>query len=199
MHDFDWEYRDRLIAPWYSGLAQGQGISLLVRAHAETGDQSFLQGAERAFTALIAPVSDGGTLHINGDGRAWIEEYIVDPPTHILNGFMWALWGVWDYFLATDEGKPKELFERCVETLTSNLHRYDIGFWSLYELSGTKLKMIASPFYHSLHIVQLEIMFRLTGDEIFRMYVERWTTYRASRMKKARALGQKVAFKVLHY
>ena len=31
-HHFDWEYRDTLKAPWYSGLAQGQGISLLVRA-----------------------------------------------------------------------------------------------------------------------------------------------------------------------
>src|SRR5215813_4407882 len=27
-HHFDWEYRDTLKAPWYSGLAQGQGISL---------------------------------------------------------------------------------------------------------------------------------------------------------------------------
>src|SRR5262249_4407639 len=35
MHDFDFEYRDTLRAPWYSGLAQGQGISLLLRAHKE--------------------------------------------------------------------------------------------------------------------------------------------------------------------
>ena len=32
-HHFDWEYRDTLRAPWYSALAQGQGISVLVRAH----------------------------------------------------------------------------------------------------------------------------------------------------------------------
>ncbi len=31
-HHFDWEYRDTLKAPWYSALAQGQGISVLVRA-----------------------------------------------------------------------------------------------------------------------------------------------------------------------
>ena len=37
-HHFDWEYRDTLKAPWYSGLAQGQGVSLLLRAHAQTGD-----------------------------------------------------------------------------------------------------------------------------------------------------------------
>ncbi len=32
-HHFDWDYRDTLKSPWYSGLAQGQGISLLLRAH----------------------------------------------------------------------------------------------------------------------------------------------------------------------
>ena len=38
-HHFDWEYRSRLKAPWCSGLAQGQGISLLVRAYLETRDE----------------------------------------------------------------------------------------------------------------------------------------------------------------
>ena len=33
-HQFDWEYRDTLRAGWYSALAQGQGLSLLCRAHA---------------------------------------------------------------------------------------------------------------------------------------------------------------------
>src|ERR1700730_4881120 len=36
-HKFDWEYRSTLKAPWYSGLAQGQGISLLLRAYRATG------------------------------------------------------------------------------------------------------------------------------------------------------------------
>ena len=36
-------------------------------------------------------------------GNLWFEEYIVSPPTHILNGFMWAAWGVYDYFLATGD------------------------------------------------------------------------------------------------
>ena len=38
MHDFDWPYRQRLRAPWYSGLAQGNGLSLLVRAASTTGE-----------------------------------------------------------------------------------------------------------------------------------------------------------------
>src|SRR5579884_662913 len=50
-HYFDWEYRQRLKAPWYSGLAQGQGISLLVRAQAETGDRKYLDCAAMAFAS----------------------------------------------------------------------------------------------------------------------------------------------------
>ncbi len=34
--DFDFEYFKPLIAPWFSGLAQGQGLSVLLRAYVET-------------------------------------------------------------------------------------------------------------------------------------------------------------------
>src|SRR5438270_1246641 len=57
-HYFDWEYRQTLKAPWYSGLAQGQGISLLVRAHRETGDTKYLNAASLAFRSFLVNVKD---------------------------------------------------------------------------------------------------------------------------------------------
>ena len=51
----------------------------------------------RAFQSFQRPVSDGGVLVEDDRGHVWIEEYLVDPPSHILNGFIWALWGVYDY------------------------------------------------------------------------------------------------------
>ena len=95
-------------------------------------------------------------------GDLWFEEYIVSPPTHILNGFIWALWGVYDYFLATQDDVAHDLCARGVRTLQHNLDSYDLGFWSLYEQSGTRLPMVASRFYHRLHIVQLRVMHHLT-------------------------------------
>src|SRR5579885_2874548 len=59
-HNFDWEYRNRLKAPWYSGLAQGQGISLLVRAYHETGCWKYIDAAERAFTGFLRSTDEGG-------------------------------------------------------------------------------------------------------------------------------------------
>src|SRR3954447_4693661 len=66
-HDFDWEYRTRLKAPWYSGLAQGQGISVLVRAFKESNDPHFLECAERAFQSFLLPISEGGVVFRDPD------------------------------------------------------------------------------------------------------------------------------------
>lgn len=198
-HHFDWEYRDNLKAPWYSGLAQGQGISLLVRAHRETREQRYMDAAQRAFQSLTRTVESGGVLFTDTRGDLWIEEYIVNPPTHILNGFIWAAWGVYDYFLATGEPAAKKLFEQSVQTLVNNLECYDLGFWSLYEQSGTRLEMVASPFYHRLHIVQLRVMSKLTGQEIFERYADRWDGYTRSFAKRTAALFYKSAFKLCYY
>ena len=198
-HAFDWEYRTRLKSPWYSGLAQGQGISLLVRAHRETGDAGYLDAAQRAFQSFLKPPADGGVTFTDEAGDVWFEEYIVFPPTHILNGFIWAAWGVYDYFLATQSRCAQNLFTKAIETLRRNLHRYDTGYWSLYEESGTRLPMLASPFYHRLHIVQLRVLHRLTGEDIFKQYADRWERYAQSPSKRTRALCYKSAFKLCYY
>lgn len=198
-HHFDWEYRDTLRAPWYSALAQGQGISVLVRAHQESADTRYLDAATLALASFFTPISEGGVAFTDDRGDLWLEEYIVSPPTHILNGFIWAAWGVYDYFLATEDGAAHELFARVVQTLLHNLERYDLGFWSLYEQSGTRLPMVASPFYHQLHIVQLRVMHKLTGEEKFARVAARWEDYSRSRGNRTRALCYKSAFKLCYY
>jgi len=204
-HHFDWEYRDTLTAPWYSGLAQGQGVSLLLRAYAHARSRSedekyqYQSAAEKAFVALTKPVAEGGVLLEDAEKNLWIEEYLVDPPTHILNGFMWALWGVFDYWLARADAPARKVFDRGVETLIHNVDRFDTGYWSLYEQSGTRLKMLASPFYHQLHVVQLRVMSKLTGDDRFAAVADRWEGYARRRGNRTRALVEKSVFKLLHY
>ncbi|MBZ5679382.1 MAG: D-glucuronyl C5-epimerase family protein [Acidobacteriia bacterium] len=198
-HHFDWEYRDTLRAPWYSALAQGQGISVLVRAHKESGTTRYLEIAQLAFASFSKSLDEGGVAFTDNRGDLWFEEYLVSPPTHILNGFIWAAWGVYDYFLATQDQVASELFATAVQTLLRNLERYDLGFWSLYEQSGTRLPMVASSFYHRLHIVQLRVMHRLTGEDEFVRIADRWESYAQSRSKRTRALCYKSAFKLCYY
>jgi hypothetical protein len=198
-HHFDWDYREPLQAPWYSALAQGQGISLLVRAHRFTGNRQYLDAAQSAFSSLLLPIEEGGVQVADERGDVWLEEYIVSPPTHILNGFIWALWGVYDYYLATGDLRAHELFYRCAQTLVRNLDRYDLGYWSLYELSGTRLPMLASPFYHRLHVAQLRILSQLTGVSRFSRVADSWQDYGRNRTNLARALCYKSAFKLCYY
>ena len=214
-HHFDWEYRDTLRAPWYSALAQGQGISVLMRAHKESlaagrgskreskhdskYDSRYIEAAQRALAVFFQPMAEGGVAFTDESGDLWFEEYIVTPPTHILNGFIWAAWGVYDYFLVTEHPAARELFSQAVRTLLHNLERYDLGFWSLYEQSGTRLPMVASNFYHRLHIVQLRVMHRLTGENKFAQVADRWERYARSRFNRTRALAYKVAFKLGYY
>jgi len=198
-HKFDWEYFQVLKAPWYSALAQGQGISVLLRAYIETGKDRFLEDAEKAFESLDKVVREGGVQFVDENGDVWLEEYLVEPPSHVLNGFIWALWGVYDYWQVTGQEKAHRLFDSCLVTIHKNLHRYDNGFWSLYDLSENRLRTIASFFYHDLHIVQLEILHKLTGNAIFENFFQKWASYREQDINRYRAFFNKAVFKLLYY
>ncbi len=198
-HDFDWHYKETLQKGWYSALSQGAGISLLVRMHEATGEEKYLKAAEDAFESLEIDTDEGGVRYVDNEGNTWLEEYIVSPPTHILNGFIWASWGVWDFYLATGKKRAKNLFEACIKTIKENLHRYDTGYWSLYDLSDQKMKMLASPFYHKLHIAQLNATYKLTDQEKFKEYEEKFKKYQNSWFNRKKALIYKAIFKLIYF
>lgn len=199
LHHFDWTYKDLLRKPWYSALSQGNGISLLVRVYNEAKDEKYLNAAKEAFKALQIEIRNGGVKFIDWEGNVWIEEYIMENPTHVLNGFIWALWGVWDYYLTTKDESALQLFNECLKTMTRILPRYDAGFWSLYDLSKQAMKMVASDFYHRLHIVELKIMHRLTGVPIFAEYAEKFQSYYDNKNFKRLAKIYKSVFKIFYF
>jgi hypothetical protein len=59
--------------------------------------------------------------------------------------------------------------------------------------------MIASRFYHRLHVAQLRVMHRITSEKTFDQYAERWESFAQSRFKRSRALFYKGAFKLCYY
>lgn len=202
MHDFDFEYFRTLKAPWYSGLAQGQGISLLLRAAQATNDPVYARAAEKAYESITLQLEQGGVTDIDEEGHYWIEEYVLQPTletTKILNGFLWGLWGAYDFWLTTKREDVHVLFQRFVGTIKANLHRYDTGYWSYYELTPQAIMNIASPFYHGLHVTQLRVMYAMTGDRFFEAYAEKWSRYKNSFLGKNAALFYKVLFKLLYY
>ena len=112
---------------------------------------------------------------------------------------MWAAWGVYDYSLHTGDDRAEKLWDAAVDTLIANLELFDTGYWSLYEQSGKRMRMLTSSFYHSLHIVQLRVMHILTGETEFLERAERWAGYSCSTVSKRRAFAHKAIFKLLYY
>jgi len=197
---FDFEYYHYLKAPWRSALAQGQGISVMVRAYNLTGERVYLNTAERAYASFMRDISqEGGVTFTDNNGDVWLEECVISPPTHVLNGYIWSLWGVLDYYLTTRSLHAEELYSKCVITLERNISRYHLGFWSRYHLAPTLLPMIASPYYHRLHIVQLRAMERLTGRETFKVYADIWEHCAARKFYKNAALAWKSLFKLIYF
>jgi hypothetical protein len=199
MHDFDWPYRQWLRAPWYSGLAQGAGLSLLVRAARATRHEGYAAAAHQAFEPLCRDVAEGGVLVTDAKGDVWIEEYIVDPPSHILNGFIWALWGVYDYARWSQNSQAWHVWNRGVATLVNRLSEFDTGWWSLYEARDEGREMLASRYYHTLHITQLRVMHRLTRIAVFDRVADRFQTYLDSPSNRALAFARKAIFKLRRY
>jgi len=101
--------------------------------------------------------------------------------------------------LLTGDKDALVLWNACVETLKENLSKYDAGFWSLYDLSQQAMKMIASHFYHSLHIVQLKVTYILTNEEIFETYCKKFENYQKNKIYKFIAFIYKAIFKLLYF
>ena len=59
--------------------------------------------------------------------------------------------------------------------------------------------MLASPYYHRLHVVQLRVLHKMTGKDVFARYADRWEGYAKSPVLRARALARKAWFKLRHY
>lgn len=125
-------------SPWISAMAQGQGISVLLRAYQLTAEKRHLEAAEAALRTFEIPIEEGGATHTDERGFVWYAEYPTDPPSHVLNGFIFALFGLYDFYRATGNEKGLGLFEEGIKTLEANLHRYDTGSWSTYDLREWK-------------------------------------------------------------
>jgi heparosan-N-sulfate-glucuronate 5-epimerase len=181
-------------APWLSAMAQGQGASLFVRLAQAHGDEAFRSGALRALQPLDVPVAAGGTRSSLGDG--WLpEEYPTEPPSQVLNGAIFALWGLHDVAVGLDDEPAARRFREGVDSLAVNIGRWDTGWWSRYDLFPHRLVNLASPPYHHLHISQLEGLNRVAPRRELQRMAERFTRYARSRPARTRALVHKVAFR----
>jgi heparosan-N-sulfate-glucuronate 5-epimerase len=195
-HAAPFPHTQRLDPPWSSGLAQGEGASLLVRLHLETSDERFAHAARLGIGPLSVPMAGGG---VQGElaGYPWPEEYPTTPPAHVLNGAMFALWGFRDVGIGLGDADASQAFATGLDAVVANLHRYDTGHWSLYWLNPKPIRNWASSFYHALHISQLTVMDMLSPRPELAPTRDRWQRYADSALSRRLALAHKAAFRTL--
>jgi heparosan-N-sulfate-glucuronate 5-epimerase len=161
--------------PWLSSLSQGQAMSVLARCYHETKDQRYIEVCEKMLSSFEIKSEDKGVFALLNNGYFY-EEYPSKEPSFVLNGFIFALWGLLDFNIVSNNNKALELYSKGEKTLSENLNLFNVkGIkWSSYDLYNFKVKNIASIFYHKLHIEQLKSMYIITNNEVYRKCYGGW-------------------------
>lgn len=166
---------ETLKSGWYSAMAQGQAVSLFVRANALKPDPAYQTAAHRALALLDIPVSEGGLLAKFGDYNFY-EEYPTSLPSCTLNGFLYCLFGLYDGSRVFHDEQADRLFQCGIQTVQAVLPLYD-GLLSSYDLTHvTYPPQARSPDrkYHILHVKLLQALDSVQHEDIFSFYIDKW-------------------------
>lgn len=146
-----------------SGMTQGLAVSFIIRLYrlGFISKDKCMSIVNKAITFMI---SDEIVSKYNSSKL--IEEFY-SPGTGILNGSVFALYGIYDYCVEVDN---YELFQEYISFLKELISKYKFKHWSYYDRNG----MIASRFYHQLHIDMMFVLYDLTNDPFFFEYAKYW-------------------------
>ena len=196
LHGMPMHHTFLLRPPWISAMAQGEVASLLVRVHRETREDRYAEAALRALAPLRVPSSRGGAEALLGGGPFY-EEYPTDPPSFVLNGAIYAMWGVYDVSISVDPDRAGRDWADSLDALASNIDRWDCGYWSIYDLFPHPVPNVASSAYHLLHTTQLRAMQLIAPRPEFETTAANFERYSRSRLNEARAFATKSVFRMV--
>ena len=132
-----WEYLfqfDGGLPPWTSGLSQGTALQVLARAWSRFKEPALLSAAQQALGVFQRSPSTG--VRVKTAAGAHYAEYTYAPSDRILNGFIQADVGLYDYASITKDPLGLQLFEAGDAEARAEVPRYDTGAWSLYDQFG---------------------------------------------------------------
>lgn len=183
-----------LTEPWVSAMAQGEAISVLTRAALLSNKRKYSDIAVGALTPFEFDVNKGGVRNYFNSLLVF-EEFTTPIRTMaVLNGYFFALFGLYDLYLLNKNEKSYHLFSEGVYSLKQLLPYYDLKGWSRYYLFDYPKKYYSSLTYHILVIEQLKVMYLITGSTEFKFYYEKWESASKSIYLKSKALISKILF-----
>ncbi len=149
---------------WYSCLTQGLALSFIARCinHKIVSKTRALPVLDLVFEFMKRSEINQMTKH--GE----ILQEFESSETSVLNGYIFGIYGLYDYGLIKGDF---DFFKSHINTLKNILSKYQLpGGWSYYSLKG----VVASRFYHRLHINMLKSLFVITNDVYFKNLSQTW-------------------------
>jgi hypothetical protein len=132
-----WEYMfhfDGGAPPWTSGLSQGTALQVFSRAWSRFKEQTYLTAAQQALGIFQTAPPQG--VRVKTAAGAEYAEYTYAPSDRILNGFIQADVGLYDYTSITHDPLGLRLFEEGDAEARAETPHYDTGAWSMYDQYG---------------------------------------------------------------
>ncbi len=169
-YTFDFKYK--INPPWASGMSQGEAISFYLRMYQLTGDEKLLVFANKAYKFLNIDVKDGGVMTRDAKDFLWYEEFPSTPSSYVLNGFIYTIFGLYDLYRVSPNPELKSTIEECNATVKYYLPDFDAGYWSYYDL--LKKELVRYYYQKNVHVPQLRVLGKLTGDTVFMNYATKW-------------------------
>jgi hypothetical protein len=158
--------KDVIRAPWYSAMAQGLALALFTKLYAATGNPQDLATAGELLLSL-SPAGRGAepwVSYVDSGRYLWLEEYAQPDPDHAVNGFIFAAFGLYEYWRETGDPGAAEELRGALTTLRHHLMaaRKPGGPMDYCLKHGRpQLK------YHRVVVAQLKLLVRMTGDPFF--------------------------------
>lgn len=160
-------------APWASGMAQGLVLDVVGKAYKITGDKKYVKAGELILNSFRVPWNEGGVTETDEHGN-WYLEVAATDKLRILNGFLFTLDSIHNYYEVTHDRKALWLFAAGVSEAISHLQQYDLGYWSNYSLlTGDR----ASYGYHKIHVDLLKKLYEITKVPEFKTYANKFGFY----------------------
>lgn len=138
---------------WVSGMAQGQALAVLSLAYEMTRDSSYLKAASDVFETFRRNAGSNWIFALDDDGYYWLEQYPSADFCHVLNGSLFGLWGVWNYYVITGDNRALAIFKAGTRSVVDHIRSWNIKGEnnSLYCRHRAPGKV-----YHGIAIGQLE-------------------------------------------
>jgi hypothetical protein len=172
--------------PWKSAFTQSRAISTLLRAWQITNNQNYLSIATKALIPFTISNKEDGVSAFTKHGKFY-EEYVAVEPTMVLDGHMFSLLGLYDYYRAVPgdidgygNKLAKDLFDEGIESLIRWLPEYDMGYWLRFNMCKMQHYPEIDPCtigYLRLAILQLKLLYKITERQELKDFINKFESY----------------------